>query len=124
MLAGELHLAELVADHELLDGGQRDGLGDRLDVEAVTGVGGNPPSRRVRVGQQAARLEVGEDVPNRSARYAQPVALDERLRPNRDRRRHVFLDDGPEDRFCAGVQRAAGAPKSSRQGPLLLVGDG
>ena len=33
VLAGELDLAELVADHQLLDGRQRDGVDDRFDVK-------------------------------------------------------------------------------------------
>ena len=51
LLAGELDLAELVADHELLDRGQDDRIRDGLDVETVAGVGRDPASARVRTAQ-------------------------------------------------------------------------
>ena len=43
VLAGELDLAELVADHQLLDGRQRHVSAMRLDVEAVARVGRDAP---------------------------------------------------------------------------------
>ncbi len=115
MLAGEFHLAELVPDHQLLDGRERDGIDDRFDVEAVPGVGGHAAGRGVRVGQQAGCLEVGEDAADGRAGHAEAVALDERLRSDRRGGRDIFLDDGPKDRLCAKVQGADGAA-SSRQG--------
>ena len=116
MLAGELDLAELVADHQLLDGRQRDGLDDRLDVEAIAGVGRDAAGGRVRVGQQAVRLELGEDAADGRAGHAEAIALDERLAADRRGGRDVFLDDGPKDRLRAKVQGAEWAAWSSRQG--------
>ena len=116
VLAGELHLAELVADHQLLDRRQRDGLDDRLDVEAVAGVGRDPAGGGVRVGQQAVRLELGEDAADGRAGHAEAVALDERLAADRRGGRDVFLDDGPKDRLRAKVQGAEWAAWSTRQG--------
>src|SRR3954447_5951180 len=95
VLAGELDLAELVADHQLLDGGQRDGLGDRFDVEPIALVRGDATGGCVRVGQETVRLELGEDAANRRAGHAEAVAVDERLAADRRRGRDVFLDDGP-----------------------------
>ena len=127
MLAGELDLAELVADHQLLDGGQRDGLDDRLDVEAVARVGRDAAGRGVRVGQQAVRLELGEDVADGRAGHAEAVALDERLAADRRGGGDVFLDDGPKDRLRAKVQGAEWAANPSRQGQspdwLALYGE-
>ena len=115
VLAGELDLPELVADHQLLDGRQRDGIDDRFDVEAVAGVGRHATGARVRVGQQAGHLELGEDVADGRAGHAEAVALDERLAADRLCGRDVFLDDGPKDRLRAEVQRAEGAADASRQ---------
>ena len=116
VLAGELDLAELVADHQLLDRRQRNGLDDRLDVEAIAGVGRDAAGGGVRVGQQAVRLELGEDAADGRAGHAEAIALDERLAADRRRGRDVFLDDGPKDRLRAKVQGAEWAAWSSRQG--------
>ena len=121
MLAGELDLAELVADHQLLDRRERDGLDDRLDVEAIAVVGRDAPGRRVRVGQQAVGLELGEDAADRRAGHAEAVALDERLAADRRGGRDVFLDDGPKDRLRAKVQGAEWATIPTRQGPISQV---
>ena len=115
VLAGELHLAELVPDHQLLDGRQRHGIDDRFDVEAVPGIGRHASGRGVRVGQQTGRLELGEDAADGRTGHAEAVALHERLRSDRRGGRDIFLDDGPKDRLCAKVQGADGAA-SSRQG--------
>ena len=115
VLAGELDLAELVADHQLLDRRQRHGLDDRLDVEAVAGVGRHAAGAGVRMGQQAGHLELGEDVADGRAGHAEAVALDERLAADRLCGRDVFLDDGPEDRLGAEVQGAEGAADPTRQ---------
>ena len=64
-------------------GGQRDRVDDRLDVEAVAGVGRDATGARVRVGQQPGRLELGEDVADGRAGHAEAVALDERLAADR-----------------------------------------
>ena len=108
MLAGELDLAELVADHQLLDGRQRDRIRDRFHVEAVALVGRDAAGGRVRMGQQAGRFELREDVADRGAGHAEAVALDERLAADRRGGRDVFLDDGPKDRLGAEVQGAEG----------------
>ena len=112
LLARVLHLAELVPDHQLLDGRQGRVVGDRLDEVAVARVGRDATGRRVRVGQEAGRLEVGEDVAHGRARHAEAVALDERGRADGCRGVDVFLDDGPEDRLGARIQRAGGADAS------------
>ena len=83
MLAGELHLAELVADHQLLDRRQRHGVDDRLDVEAVAGVRRHATGAGVRMGQQPGTLELGEDAAHGRAGHAEAVALDERLAADR-----------------------------------------
>ena len=116
MLARELHLAELVPDHQLLDLGQRRGIDDRLDEPAIARVGGDASRGRVRVVEEPGELELGEDVPDRRAGHAEPIPVDERLAPDRGRGGDVFLDDGPQDRLCAKVQWAAGATDATRQG--------
>ena len=121
VLACELHLPELVADHQLLDGRERHGIDDRLDVEAVAGVGRHATRRGMRVGQEAGALELGQDASDGRARHAEAVALDQRLRADGRRGGDIFLDDGPKDRLRAEVQGAGGAV-SSRQGPVLLGG--
>ena len=68
------------------------------------------------MGQQAVRLELGEDVADGRAGHAEAVALDERLAADRRRGGDVFLDDGPKDRLRAEVQGAEWAASSSRQG--------
>ena len=107
-----LHLAELVADHQLLDRGELAGVGDRFDEVAVAGIGRDAARARVGMGQQARALEVREDVPDGRARDAETVALDQRLGPDRGRGCHVFVDDGAQDRFGAAIQRADGAGAS------------
>ena len=115
VLARELDLAELVADHQLLDRRQRHGVDDRFDVEAVAGVRGHAPGTGVRVGQQPGRFELREDASNGRAGHAEAVALDERLAADRLSGRDVFLDDGPKDRLRAEVQGAEWASVSTRQ---------
>ena len=85
-------------------GGRMARIDDRLDEEAVAGVGRDPAGGGVRVGQQPGRLEVGEDVPDGRARHAEAVALDERVGADRRRGGDVFLDDGPQDRLRARIQ--------------------
>ena len=110
LLAGVLDLAELVADHQLLDRRQLARVRDRLDEVAVAGVGRDRGRRDVWGWvSRPADLELGEDVPDGRARHAEAVALDERGRPDRGRVSDVFLDDGPEDRLGSGIQRAGGA---------------
>ena len=58
------------------------------------------------MGQQAGRLELGEDVADGRAGHAEAVALDERLAADRRGGGDVFLDDGPKDRLRAEVQGA------------------
>jgi len=118
VLARQLDLAELVPDHQLLDGGQRDGLGDRFHVEAVARIGRDATGGGVRVRQEAVGLELGEDAPDGGARDAQAIALDECLAADRRRGRDVFLDDGPKDRLHAKVQGAEWATIPTRQGPI------
>jgi hypothetical protein len=116
VLTRELHLAELVTDHQLLDLWQGRRIDDRLDVVAITFVGRDAARARVRMHEQARALQLGEHVAHGGARHAEPVTVDQCLRPDRGRRRHVFLDDGPEDPLLANVQRAACASDASRQG--------
>ena len=115
MLARELHLPELVPDHELLDLRQRGGVDDRLDVPAIAGVGWDPPGRGVGMVEEAGQLELGEDVADRCAGHAELVPVDERLAADWNGGGDVFLDDGPEDRLCANIHWAAGATDATRQ---------
>ena len=115
VLAGELDLAELVADHQLLDGRQRHRVDDRFDVEPVASIGRHAPGARVRMSQQAGGLELGEDAPDGRARHAKAVALDKGLAADRLGGRDVFLDDGPKDRLRTKVQGAEGATVPTRQ---------
>jgi hypothetical protein len=123
VLAGELDLAELVADHQLLDGGQGNRLDDRFDVEAVASVGRDAAGGGVRMCQEPVRLELGEDAAHGRAGHAEAVALHERLAADRRGGGDVFLDDGPKDRLRAKVQGAEWAAGSSRQGlsPISLA---
>ncbi|MEJ7696019.1 MAG: hypothetical protein WKF78_05180 [Candidatus Limnocylindrales bacterium] len=79
VLTGELDLAELVADHQLLDRGQRHRVGEGLHVQAVAGVGGDASGARMRMAQQARHLEFGQDVTDGRAGHAEAIALHERL---------------------------------------------
>ena len=113
LVRGELHLPELVADHELLDGRERDIARQALDVEAVAGIRRNAARRRVRVGQEALRLQLREDGPYRGGADLELIALHERLRSDRCRAGDVFLDDGAQDRLGSLIQRAGAASNSS-----------
>ena len=117
VLAGELHLAELVADHQLLDrrAAARRPRSTRRRSGSPASVG-TRPARRVRVGQQAVGLELGEDVADGGAGHAEAVALDERLAADRRRGGDVFLDDGPKDRLRAKVQGAEWAAMRRAKG--------
>ena len=103
-------------------GGENGRLADRLDEVAVAGVGRDSTGGRVGMGQQPGSFEVGEDIPNGRARNAEPVSLDERGRSDGRCGRDIFLDDGPEDRFCAWIQRAGGAYASRHDGLSSCVG--
>jgi hypothetical protein len=113
LLAGELDLAELVADHELLDGRQDDRIRDGLDVQAVAGIGRDAAGARVRAAQEAGPLELGHHVADRRGADVKTVFDDERLARHRLGGGHVFLDDGPQDGRGARVERA-GAVLASR----------
>ena len=121
MLARVLDLPELVADHQLLDGRQRRALDDRLHVVAVALLRGNAPGARVRMRQQAGRLELREHGAHGRAGHAEPIALHERLAAHRLGGGHVFLDDGPKDRLGAKVKGAAGATTATRHGASPAV---
>ena len=54
-----------------------------VGVEPVAGVGGHPPGRRVRVAEQAARLQLGQLVADGGRRGVDAAALDQRLRADR-----------------------------------------
>ena len=77
-----------------------------LDVEAVAGIGRHAPGGRVRVPEEALRLQLGQDVAHGRRADAQGVALDERLRSDRRGGGDVFLDDGQQDRLR--TERRAG----------------
>ena len=106
LLARELDLAELVADHQLLDRRQRDGVRDRLHVQAVAAVGGHAAGAGMRMRRAAGRLQLGHDVAHGGRADAEAVLLDQRLAADRLCGRDVFLDDGPQDRRGARLQRA------------------
>ena len=78
------------------DGGRRGHAGAKqqlVDVEAIARLRRHPAGRGVRVHHQPAPLELGQVVPHGRGRDRERAALDERLRPDRLPRRHVFLDD-------------------------------
>ena len=60
LLRRVLDLPELVADHQLLDGGELTRVGDRLDEVAIPRVRRDATRARMRVGQQACHLELRE----------------------------------------------------------------
>ena len=122
LVGGKLHLAELVADHQLLDGWKRHLADQRLHVEAVADVRRDAPRRRVRVPEEALDLQLGQDVAHGGGAHAERVALNERLGADRRGRRDVFLDDGPQDRLRPGVERSAAAADSSHHGRAPLAG--
>ena len=111
VLAGELDLAELVADHQLLDRRERHRVDDRLDVEAVAGVrrhrgrrscagasGGRPPrarrgccgpsrwTRRGRSARRAPGCRPAARVVTYSSMTARRIACARRSRGPRGRR--------------------------------------
>ena len=70
---------------------------DGVDVVAIAAVGGHPARGRVRVGEHAHVLEVGEVVADRRGGHAEAEVLAEVLRADGRARGDVLLDDGPED---------------------------
>ena len=98
VVAGERDLAELVADRQLVGHVELGIAHERLDVQAVAEVGGDPARARVRVRQQAERLELGHRAAHGRRRDAESVALDEGFRAHRDRREDVVLHDGAQHR--------------------------
>ena len=117
LLARELDLAELVADHQLLDGGERDGVRDRLDVQAIATVGRHAARARVRMPEQLSHLQLGHDVADRGRADREAVLLDERRAADRLGGGDVFLDDGPQDGRGACLQ-GPGADLATSQGFL------
>ena len=92
VFARELHLPELVADHQLLDRGERDRVRDGLHVEAVALVGRDPARGGVRMGQETGGFELGEDAPDGRAGHTEVIALDERQAADAVAQRVVDLD--------------------------------
>ena len=113
-LAGELDLAELMADHALLDLRKRPLVRQHLDVVAVARIGGHASGRSVGMRKQPQRFQVGQDVPHCGAAHAEAVVLHQRPGTHRGRRGDVFVDDGPQDRVGSHIQRADGAAWTSR----------
>ena len=99
VFAGELDLAELMADHPLFNRRQRPLVSQNLDVVAIPGIRGDSTGRGVGMHEKTHGLEVRQDVPNGGAADAKGEVRDERTRADRRCRNHVFVDDGPQD--CA-----------------------
>ena len=55
--------------------------------------------------KQPGLLELGQDVADGRAGHGEAVPLDQRLAADRRGGLDVFLDDGPQDRLSAAVQR-------------------
>ncbi len=75
-----------------------------LGVHVVAGARRDAPGRRVRMGEEPERLQLGELVANGRRREAEPGALDERLRADGLARRHVLLHHPPQDVALAFAQ--------------------
>src|SRR5439155_20322937 len=73
------------------------GLDELLRVQPVAALGRQPSCRRVRMRQEAERLELGELTAHGRRGHAQLAALDETLGADRLARRHVLLDDTPQN---------------------------
>ena len=76
-------------------------LEQTVGVVPVAAFGRHAARRRVRVRKQAEGLELGEDIADRGRRERQPGTFDEVLRADRLTRRHVALDDPPQQFFLA-----------------------
>jgi hypothetical protein len=99
LLARELHLAELVADHQPIDWRQAEARRQRLDVQPVAGIGRDATGAGMRVGQIAGVLELGQNVAHGRRRHAEAIAVDQGLAADRLGGGHVFVNDGPQDRL-------------------------
>ena len=88
-------------------------LEERLGVEPVAGVGRHPARRRVRMVEEAERLELGELVAHGRRRCIDRSQLDERLRPDRMAARDVGVDHVRQDHDLARRQRQARAHRST-----------
>jgi len=117
LVAGIVDLPELMADHELLHRGERDGVGDRLDVQPIALVGRHAARARVRVVEIAMGLELRHHVADRGWADPEAIAAHQGLAAHRQRGGDVFLDDGPQDRLGSGLQRT-GSVLATRHGPL------
>ncbi len=78
---------------------------DDVHVVPVADVGGHAPRRRVRVGEHAHVLEVGEVVADGRGGDPEREVLAEVLRADRGARGDVLLDDGPQDPFLSRRER-------------------
>ena len=98
VVAGQLHLAELVTDHEPVGRVELGLAHEGLDVQPIPEVRGDAPGAGVRVAEQAQRLELRHGAADGGRRDAEAVAGDERLRSDGDGGEHVVLDDGAQHR--------------------------
>ena len=111
VLARELDLAELVADHQLLDRGQRCVVDHRLDVVAVARLGGDAALRSCAGASAGRHLQLGRRGGDG------PVALDTPIRDALDERMGLSAPAGRGGR--GGGERPEGSPGSEgRGGPL------
>ena len=113
LVAGQLHLAELVADHELVGAVEGRLAHQRLDVDPIAQVRRDASGAGVRVAQQAQRLELGHgaahgrraDAAGRSGRRA-PASRPGRRSGRSPRRRRAAR--------CAAARSARAPTETGR----------
>ncbi len=113
-IARQLHLAELVPDHEPIGRVELRLAHQRFDVQPIPEVGRHPSGTGVRVAEQPERLELRHRASDRRRRDAQSIARHERLGPDGHGGEDVVLDDSAQHRSLAigqldGRAAAAGA---------------
>ena len=79
-----------------------DRVDELLRVDPVAVLRRHPPRGRVRMREQAERLELGELAPHRRRRHVHARPRDERFRPDGLAGRDVLLDHPPQDLAPAG----------------------
>ncbi len=77
-------------------------LDQLLGIEAVPALGGDSAGRRMRMGQETDRFELGELAAYGRGRHLEPRLLDERARPDGLSGRDVLLDHTSENLAFAG----------------------
>ena len=85
-----------MTDHQLVGAIQGRLAHERLDVDPIAEVGRNAAGAGVRVAQQSQRLELGHGAAHGGRADREAVALDQRLRADRNGIQDVVLDDGAQ----------------------------